>query len=80
MNGIDTANQLRKGFTCHGPGNRKRWRPIFYWLLETCKTNVYLIWKSFETDSRHRLLGKFYETPKDELLTMGLELQTAPEV
>jgi hypothetical protein len=79
MNSIDTANQLRKGFTCHRPRNRKWWRPIFYWLLDTCKTNAFLIWKSFETDSSHRLHEKFYDTPIDELLTLGLELEVAPE-
>jgi Transposase IS4 len=79
MNSIDTANQFRKGFTCHRPRNRKWWRPIFYWLLDTCKTNAFLIWKSFETDSSHRLHEKFYDTLIDELLIMGLELEVAPE-
>jgi hypothetical protein len=36
-------------------------------------------WKSFETDSSHRLHEKFYNTLIDELLTMGLELEVAPE-
>ena len=34
---------------------------------------------TFETDSSHRLHKKFYDTLIDELLTMGLELEVAPE-
>jgi hypothetical protein len=71
--GITTA------FTAEERVERLRRRPIFYWLLDTCKTNAYLIWKSCETDSSHRLHLEFYDTLVDELLTMGLEHKVAAE-
>src|ERR1700733_2878190 len=40
---------------------------------------LFFNWKSFETDSSHRLHEKFYDTLIDELLTMGLELEVAPD-
>ena len=75
MNEIDTANQLRAAFTCYQPRNRKWWKPLFYWLLDTCKTNTYLIWKAKNESSNHRDHTKFFDILVDELLTILLELE-----
>ena len=48
------------------------WKPLFYWLLDTCKTNAYLIWKT------HRGHTKFFDTLVDELLTIPLESEFPP--
>jgi hypothetical protein len=45
MNGVDLANQLRAWMTCSRPGICKAWHPLWYWLLDTCACNAYLIWK-----------------------------------
>jgi hypothetical protein len=46
MNGVDRANQLRQSYTCHRPGESKWWRPLFFWLIDVCAVNAYLIWLS----------------------------------
>ncbi len=45
MNGVDRANQLRRNFTAHRPYERRTWRPLWYYILDVCITNSYLIWK-----------------------------------
>jgi Transposase IS4 len=64
MNGVDLANQLRAWMTCSRPGIYKAWHLLWYWLLDTCACNAYLIWKSSHTeiDSRSsRLHRRFQE-------------------
>jgi hypothetical protein len=45
INDVDLANQLRAWMTCSRPGIYKAWHPLWYWLLDTCACNAYLIWK-----------------------------------
>jgi hypothetical protein len=39
---VDVADQLRASFTVQRLGERRTWRPLAYWLLDTCLTNSYL--------------------------------------
>jgi hypothetical protein len=75
MNEIDTVNNLRTAFTCYRSRNRKWWKPLFYWLLDTCKINAYLVWKAKNESSNHT---KFFDILVDELLTIPLELEFPP--
>jgi len=68
MNGVDTASQLRRGFTCHKPYDCKWWRPIFYWLIDICANNAYLIWKTTQSKKDHKLHMRFIDTLIDEML------------
>ena len=45
MNGVDTASQFQTGFSVCRPTEAKWWRPIFYWIVDICANNAYLIWK-----------------------------------
>src|ERR1700733_15098949 len=78
MNGIDTASQLRTAFTCYRLRNCKWWKSLFYWLLDTCKANAYLIWKAKNESSNHRDHTKFFDILVDELPTIPLELEFPP--
>ena len=60
------------------PRNRKWWKPLFYWLLDTCKTNAYLIWKTKNESLGHRDHTKFFDTLVDELLAIPLESELPP--
>jgi hypothetical protein len=78
MNGIDVANQLRGTFTCHRPHNLKWWRPLFYWLIDTCKTNAFLIWKESQSKPNTRLHQTFFNALIDELLAIPLKFKWDP--
>jgi hypothetical protein len=43
MNGVDTASQIGGGFSVHRPTEVKWWRPIWYWILDICANNWYLL-------------------------------------
>src|ERR1700743_990053 len=45
MNGVDLTNQLRAAFTCHRPFEDRWWRPIFFWLIDVCTVNSFLVWR-----------------------------------
>jgi hypothetical protein len=88
INGIDLANQLRAWMTCSRPGIYKAWHPLWYWLLDTCACNAYLIWKAshIELDpgsSRlHRrfqeaLIRALLETPNEGLAAVAYPMQTS---
>jgi Transposase IS4 len=51
MNGVDRSNQLRKNLTVHRAYERRIWRPLWYYILDVCAVNGYLIWKG-DTDDR----------------------------
>src|ERR1700755_2265227 len=68
MNGVDTASQLRGGFSCHKPYEAKWWRPILYWLLDICANNAFLLWKITQHSSDHKLHQRFIDVLIDELL------------
>jgi hypothetical protein len=64
MNGVDLANQLRAWMTVLRPGIYKAWQPLWYYLLDTCACNAYLIWKSNHSELNprdSRLHRKFQE-------------------
>jgi hypothetical protein len=64
MNSIDLANQLRAWMTCSRPGISKAWQPLWYWLLDICACNAYLIWKTSHTEldlASSRLHRRFQE-------------------
>ena len=52
MNGVDTASQIQRGFSIHQPSEVKWYRPIFYWIVDICQNNAYLIWR---TTQKHPL-------------------------
>ena len=54
MNGVDRSNQLRKNFTVHRPYERRIWRPLWYYMLDVCAVNGYLIWKGDSKDKNKR--------------------------
>ena len=45
---VDLADQLRGNFTCQRQWETRNWRPLAYWLLDTCLVNSYLIWQSLQ--------------------------------
>lgn len=63
MNGVDVANQLRAWMTCQRPGVYKAWQPLWYWLLDICACNAFLIWKSShpELDQRSSRLHRQFQ-------------------
>ena len=62
MGAVDNANHLRKGFTCHKPYSVKWWRPLFYWLLDTCANNSYILWKQAQSIDDGHLHKRFQDT------------------
>jgi hypothetical protein len=67
MNGVDITSQLRGGFSCHKPHKVKWWRPLFYWLLDICLNDAYLLWKTRQHDN-HKLHQRFIDTLIHSLL------------
>jgi hypothetical protein len=61
MNGVDRANQLRRNLTVHRKYERRTWRPQWYWVVDTCCVNSYLIWKGQLLDRGHRKHRHFRE-------------------
>ena len=49
MNGVDIASQIQRGFSIHQPSEERWWRPLFYWIMDICLNNAYLIWKTTQT-------------------------------
>ena len=72
MNGVDNASQLRGGFSVHQPGENKWWRPIFYFLIDICCNNAYLIWKTRWSPKNHKLHQLFEEELETQLLQYNL--------
>lgn len=62
MNGVDTASQIRGGFSVHRPTEVKWWRPILYWILDICANNAYLIWKTIQDQTDHELHKQFIDS------------------
>jgi hypothetical protein len=61
INGVDLANQSRAWMTI---SRCKAWQPLWYWLLDICACNAFLIWKTshLELDlSSTRLHRQFQE-------------------
>jgi hypothetical protein len=79
MNGVDFANQFRAWMICSRPKIHKAWQPLWYWLLDVCACNAFLIWKAshLELDlSSTRLHRRFQEGLIQALLNVTKEEQT----
>jgi hypothetical protein len=48
---------------------------LFYWLLDTCKTNAYLIWKANNPSADNREHIRFFNTLINELLALPLKVE-----
>ncbi|PWW75376.1 hypothetical protein C7212DRAFT_46744, partial [Tuber magnatum] len=42
MGGVDIADQLPSNYPCH-PTSRRNWLPLWFWILDTTITNMYII-------------------------------------
>ena len=73
MNGVDTASQLQRGFSIHRPSEVRWWRPIFYWIIDICQNNAYLIWKTTQMhQKRHVLHQRFIDWLIEQMLGYNL--------
>ena len=45
---VDIADHLRKNSSCQRKWDKRVWRPLTYWLFDTCLTNSYIIWRSLQ--------------------------------
>jgi hypothetical protein len=45
MNGADVANQRRSHLITQRKGNKRTWRPLFYWLLDITLINCFILWR-----------------------------------
>ncbi len=68
MNGVDRSNQLRKNFTAYRPYKRRVWRPLWYYILDICAVNSYLLWKGAKADIKKRGQRPFRKVLIDALL------------
>ena len=67
MGGVDVADQLRKNMTVHRPWEARIWRPLWYYILDTCLVNSYLIHKGKSEDPGKRAHREFRETLSSNL-------------
>jgi len=77
MNGVDRSNQLRKNFTAHRPYERRIWRPLWYYILDVCAVNGYLIWKGNTVDQRKRGQRHYRESLINALLNTSPPASTS---
>ena len=69
MNGVDTASQIQRGFSVHQPSESKWYRPIFYWIIDICQNNAFLVWRTTQThQKRHVLHQRFIDWLIEEML------------
>ena len=74
MNGVDQSNQLWKNFTAHRPYKCHVWRPLWYYILDICTVNSYLLWKGDIADIKKRGQRPFQKVLIDALLNMPYSL------
>ena len=58
MGGVDIADQLLAVYTSHLP-SRRTWLPLFFWLLDCCASNAYLLLSALDntwSNSRRRFI------------------------
>ena len=48
LGGIDIANQLRRDFSSQRPTNYRWWKPLFFWLIDVCTVNSFIIWRDLQ--------------------------------
>ena len=69
MNGVDIASQIQRGFSIHQPSEQRWWRPIFYWIIDICQNNAYLIWKTAQMHQKRKTLHqRFIDLLIEEML------------
>jgi Transposase IS4 len=68
MNGVDRANQLRRNFTAHRAYERRVWRPLWYYILDVCAVNGYLVWKGDTEDKSKKGQRPFRSALAEALL------------
>ena len=69
MNGVDLGSQIQRGFSIHQPSESKWYRPIFYWIIDICQNNAFLIWKTTQKEQkRHILHQRFIDWLINEML------------
>jgi hypothetical protein len=68
MNGVDRSNQLRRNLTVHRGYERRVWRPLWYYILDVCAVNSYLIWKGDTKDKGKRGQRQFRDPLTEALL------------
>jgi hypothetical protein len=47
---VDLADQLRGNFSVQRRWETRTWRPLAYWLLDTCLTNSYITWITYQPE------------------------------
>ena len=72
VNGVDRSNQLRKNFSAHQLYERRVWRPLWYYILDVCAVNGYLIWKGNIPDQCNRDQRQYRESLINALLNTPL--------
>ncbi len=73
MNGVDVANQFRAWMTTYRPGIYKAWQPLWYYLLDICACNAFLVWQNSHPDLNRagkRLHRQFQNELIDALFTI----------
>jgi hypothetical protein len=46
---VDNADHLRSNFTIERHQETRTWRPLAFWLLDTCLVNSYLLWMTHQS-------------------------------
>ena len=73
MNGVDLGSQIQRGFSIHQPSETKWYRSIFYWIIDICQNNAFLIWKTTQKEQkRHVLHQRFIDWLIEEMLSYSL--------
>jgi len=67
MNGVDTHNHLRKNLTVHRSYEARTWRPLWYYMLDTCSVNSYLIHEGKSSNINKRGHRRFQQSLSEEL-------------
>ena len=70
MNGVDVADQLRSYYDTHIV-TRRNWYPIFFWILDTCIINAFIMSKSIAS-TKHLSQKEFRMDIANELINHGL--------
>jgi hypothetical protein len=70
MTGVDLSNQLRKNLTVHRAYERRIWRPLWYYILDVCAVNSYLIWQGDTKDQGKRGQRRFRKPLIEALLNI----------
>ena len=71
---VDLADQLRGNFSVQRQWETRTWRPLAYWLFDTCLTNSYLVWRTHQLNDA--LKGRdSHRDFREELISQILALK-----